>query len=197
MIDLLRREALGRGRPRIESRIGEASVATLGPAAYDVVTASLVLVFDPDPEATLRAWVGLMRPGTGRVGVTTFGPIDAGWQRAEDAVLAHAPAGLLDPRTSGRRGPFAGLDTLADLMRASGAIEVDSHEEPLKVVLADAAAWRDWTMSLGMRQFWDAVPLDRLPGVLDEVAAALAGNRAEDGLLHLTQQVRYTIGRAA
>lgn len=90
-----------------DPRVGGAPVASLGPAPYDVVTASVLLVFDPD-----------------------------------------------------------------------------------------VAAWHDWTVDLDPRQFWNAVPPDLLPRVVDEVAAP-AGNRGEAGPLHLTQQARHTIGRAA
>ncbi len=70
------------GAPRCcAHRSGEARADLLPDAPYDVVTASLVLFFDPDPEATLREWLRLVRPGTGRLGLSTFGPVDDAWRR--------------------------------------------------------------------------------------------------------------------
>src|SRR5215207_8685011 len=51
---------------------------------YDVVVASLVLFFLPDPVAALTRWRELMRPG-GRLGVATFQPWFGAW-KALDAL---------------------------------------------------------------------------------------------------------------
>ena len=161
------------------------------------MTASLVLFFDPDPEATLRGWLELLRPETGRLGLTTFGAIDEHWAAAEAALLAHTAAGVLDPRTTGTRGPFASSEALESLVRACGASQTTTVVEPLVVTLADAAAWRTWTMGLGLRQIWASVPESAMADVLAEVEAALERDRGDDGRLHLTQQVRYTTARVA
>lgn len=195
MVGLLETEAIEREISGINTLVGEAGPATLGPERFDVVTASLVLFFDPEPEATLRGWLELLRPETGRLGLTTFGAIDEHWAAAEAALLAHAPAGVLDPRTTGTRGPFASPEGLESLVRACGASQVSTVVEPLVVTLADAAAWRTWTMGLGLRQIWASVPESVMADVLAEVEAALEGDRGDDGQLHLTQQVRYTIAR--
>ncbi len=197
MIGHLEADARRRGTTWLHTQVGEARTDLLPDAPYDVVTASLVLFFDPDPQATLHEWLRLVRPGSGRLGLSTFGPVDAAWQAADAAVLAHAPAGQLDPRTSGTRGPFASTGSLTDLVERCGGVDVTSHDEPLAVVLPDAEAWRTWTMTLGMRQFWAAVPEAALPGVLEQVTRSLEAARGDDGLLHLTQTVRYTTAGAA
>jgi hypothetical protein len=79
------------------------------------------------------------------------------------------------------------------VVRHCGGADVECHDEPLHVVLPDAQAWREWTMTLGMRRLWAAVPADALPDVLEQVATALEGARGADGMLHLTQTVRYTV----
>ncbi len=191
MVEHLAADARRRGLTWLRTMVGEARADLLPDAPYDVVTASLVLFFDPDPEATLREWLRLVRRG-GRLGLSTFGPVDAAWQAADAAVLAHAPAGQLDPRTSGTRGPFASAASLAALVESCGGVDVTCHDEALEVVLPDAEAWRAWTMTLGMRQLWAAVPAAALPDVLEQVAGALEAARGDDGLLHLTQTVRYT-----
>lgn len=196
MTELLRQELAARGVTNVAVRAGEANPDTLEGGTFDVVTASLVLFFDPDPETTLRGWLGLARPGSGRIGVTTFGPIDETWQRAESMVLEHAPGELLDPRTTGTRGPFATTASMTALLEGCGARDVQSRDESLEVVFPDAAAWRTWTMGLGFRAVWNAVPEAERESVFARVAEVLEDGRRGDGRLHLTQQVRYTTGRA-
>lgn len=195
MVELLRTAASDRAISNLDVQVGEASPDRLEPASFDVVTASLVLFFDPEPDPTLHRWLALLRPG-GRLGVSTFGPTDAAWTAAEAVLLQYAPPALLDARTSGKVGHFASTASMTTLLRSAGALHVKSHDEPLEVVLPDAAAWRTWTMTLGLRQLWTAVPPADLDAVLTEVTAALEADRGEDGLLHLTQHVRYTVGTA-
>lgn len=142
MMASLEHDAIERGISQISTLVGVANRATLGPDPFDVVTASLVLFFDPMPEATLRNWLKLLRPETGRLGITTFGQIDEHWAAAEAALLAHTPAGTVDPRTTGTRGPFASSEALESLFTSCGASEVSTVVEPLIVTLPDAAAWR-------------------------------------------------------
>ncbi|HET9128359.1 MAG TPA: methyltransferase domain-containing protein [Propionibacteriaceae bacterium] len=195
MCDLLRTSVADAGAAQVEVVVGEARPGTRGGSEFDVVAASLVLFFDPEPAATLSDWMRLLRPG-GRIGLTTFGPVDDAWTAAERRVLAHAPADMLDARTSGTRGVFGSPSAMAGLLEQCGAIEVGSHDEPLEVTLPDAGAWRAWTMTLGMRQIWDSIPPPRREEVFTAAATELEGARGADGRLHLTQQVRYTIGRA-
>jgi len=191
MIDQLRTEADARAVTALDTRTGEATPDTLPPDTFDVATGSLVLFFDPQPAETLRGWITLLRRG-GRLGLSTFGQTDPAWTAAEAVLMAYAPPQVLDARTTGRAGPFATTDTMTALLESAGATDVDSHDEPLEVTLPDAAAWRAWTMTLGLRQLWASVPDPELPAVLTRIEAALELDRGDDGLLHLTQQVRYT-----
>ncbi|WP_256794715.1 class I SAM-dependent methyltransferase [Terrabacter sp. Ter38] len=191
MIDQLRTEAGARAVTALAARTGEATPDTLPPDTFDVVTASLVLFFDPQAAETLRGWVTLLRRG-GRLGLSTFGHTDPAWAAAEAVLMAYAPPDVLDARTTGRAGPFATTETMTALLESAGATDVDSHDEPLEVTLPDAAAWRAWTMTLGLRQLWASVPDPELPAVLTRIEAALEPDRGDDGRLHLTQQVRYT-----
>jgi O-methyltransferase/aklanonic acid methyltransferase len=188
----LRSEAELRGAS-LDVVVGEATPDTVPAGSLDALTASLVLFFDPEPAETLTTWVSLLRPG-GRIGLSTFGPTDPAWTAAEAVLMAYAPQQLLDARTSGRVGPFATTDSMASLLESCGATDVDSHDEPLEVTLPDAEAWRAWTMTLGLRQLWAAVPDGELSRAMTEIATALERNRGDDDQLHLTQQVRYTTG---
>ena len=79
----LRADAATRGVGNLDVHMGDVSGAGLEPGSFDVVTASLVLFLDPDPDpgSTLRSWVGLGRPGSGRIGESLAA------DRADDGLL--------------------------------------------------------------------------------------------------------------
>jgi SAM-dependent methyltransferase len=117
-------------------------------AGADVLTASLVLFFSPDPAATLRTWLACLRPG-GRLGLTTFGEEDEAFQRLDALFEPFLPPAMLDARTSGRRGPFASAAATEALVAGCGAVAVATVEETVEVAFRDVAQWRDWTRSHG------------------------------------------------
>lgn len=195
MAELLRADAAEAGTGNLDVVVGDVAELGLGRAAYDVVSASLVLFFCPDPQAALRSWLSLVRPTTGRIGITTFGAQDEVWQRVDALFTPHLPPALLDARTAGRRGPFETTDALTALFERCGAVDVAAREEPVEVRLADAEAWRAWGMTLGQRAMWEAVPERERDPLLRDAAVILEQARREDRLIHLSQQVRYTTAR--
>ena len=197
MMRLLAEDAAAQGVANLQVVVGDADSPALGESRYDVVAASLVLFFCPDPEAALRGWLARSHPGSGRLGITTFGQQDDVWRRVDSVFDPFLPQQLLDARTSGRRGPFADNDALVALFVACGGVDVESVEEPLEVALPDAEAWRRWSMTLGQRRMWGAVPEDRRESVFEQAAGILEESRGADGMLHLRQQVRYTVSRTA
>lgn len=194
MVSHLSADAAQRGVTNLEIRQGTAGPNQLAPSSYDLVTASMVLFFDPTPEATLADWLALLRPG-GRIGLTTFGGQDAAWRAAELLLVAYAPA-IPDPRTNASRPPFTTIQTMTSLLSDCGLVDVECHDEPLEIVLPDVRAWRQWSMSLGLRQFWDMVPAAEQDDLMARIGEVLEADRGPDGQLHLTQQVRYSTGRA-
>ena len=191
MIELLaaRAEALELGP--IDTRVGDSAEVGLTPGSYDLVTASLVLFFAPDPLGTLTHWVSLLRP-TGRIGITTFGEQDAAWRAVDEVFRPFLPPHLLDPRTTTEDDPFASVDGLHRLFTAAGATDADSHEERLEITFTGVDDWRAWTMTTGQRAFWAAVPDDHLESVLAGASDALEPARGDDGRIHLGNIVRYT-----
>jgi SAM-dependent methyltransferase len=68
------------------------------------------------------------------------------------------------------------------------------HHDGLAPV-RDAAHWKRFSMSVGQRQFWDAVPEDRREEVERACFAAVERCRTPDGRLGFDQEIRYTLGR--
>ena len=101
--------------PQVEVVVGDAGAPGFPAASFDVVAASLVVFFLPDPAAALEAWTGLLAPG-GRLGVTTVGAQDDRWRRVDDVFAPYRP------RPCGcRAGPTCPAGAAAVLTPATGA----------------------------------------------------------------------------
>lgn len=182
-----------RDLPQVRVDMINAADPALPPRSADLVAASLVIFFLPDPAAALRRWINLLVPG-GRIGVTTFGPQDDVWTAVDALFYPYLPADMLDPRASGARGPFASIEGMTNLLRSVGLAGVDTVVEPATVTFDDADMWRRWTMSVGQRRMWSLVPEPEHPDLFTRAAQLLEGARGADGAIHLRQDVRYSLG---
>lgn len=191
MADATQRAADEAGLSQVSTRVMDASRPVLPAASYDLVTASAVLFFLPDPEAALRHWLALLRP-TGRIGITTFGPTDEIWQAIDDLFVPFLPPQMLDARTSGKAGPFASAAGVDALFERCGATSIETRTETLPVVFEDPEVWQRWSMGTGMRRMWRLVPDGQSDAVHARVEALLERARTSQGTIALSQQVRYT-----
>ena len=170
----------------------DASRPTLPEGSFDVLAASLVLFFLPDPVDGASRWLRLLRPG-GRLGVATFGEQDETWLAVDALFRPHLAPGFLDPRTQGPGSPFASDAGVEELLRAAGAQQVQTVREPLVVAFDDAEQWRTFSMSTGQRALWGFVPEDRRPSLFAEAAELLESARGDDGRIVVRQDVRCTV----
>jgi ubiquinone/menaquinone biosynthesis C-methylase UbiE len=173
----------------------DATRPSLPQRSFDVLAASLVLFFAPDPAATLAAWLRLVRPG-GRVGVTTFGEQDEVWKQVDDLFRPYLPPGFLDPRVSTDGNPFATDATMERLMEGAGGEDVRTVREPFTVHFEDAEQWRRWSMGTGQRAFWGFVPEAEREALFGRAADVLEQTRDEEGRLVVRQDVRHTLAGA-
>lgn len=194
MIGATRADAHARGALNVDLAVDNAMTLDLPPETFDLIASSLVLFFLPDPALALSRWRELLVPG-GRLGVSTFGPRDAAWERIDDVFTPYLPPQLLDARTSGVRGPFADDAGVAGLLTAAGFVDVATAHADVAVRFTDIDHWKRWTMSHGQRTHWDAIPVDLHDEVLVAAESEFAGAMAADGTVTLTQGVRYTLGR--
>lgn len=183
------------GLARVELREMDAQDPQLDGEVFDIVASSLVLFFIPDPVRALRSWRTLLAPA-GRIGITTFGGRDPRWEEVDSVFTPYLPAGMLDARTSGAKGPFASDDGVAGLFRQAGFSSVQTWNTDVDVRFTDAAHWRTWTMSIGQRAMWEAVPADKMAEVQAHATERLSDCTGDDGQIHLTQTIRTTLARA-
>jgi ubiquinone/menaquinone biosynthesis C-methylase UbiE len=178
----------------VDVRVGDAMAPDFSPDSFDVLAASLVLFFLPDPLAALRAWHALLVEG-GRIGVSTFGPYDERWaDRVDSALRAHAPQQTADARSTGRAGPFSSDDGMEQLLTEAGFAKIRTATSMVSPRFDDSEHWFRWSMSVGQRQFWEAIPAHDRDSVRAEAFAAVDGCRDEQGRIGFDQQVRYTLG---
>ena len=176
----------------VDVRVGDATEPGRPPGSYDVVTASLVLFFLPDPAAALQAWRRLLAPG-GRIGVTTFGELDADFRAVDALLMAHAPARLRDARTAGRSGPFTSDHGMVRLLQDAGFTGVRTVSQVVPVRFDDADHWHRWSWSVGLRAAWENVPEGERPALRAQAGELLQSCRRSDGRLGYDQVVRCTL----
>lgn len=195
MLAAVRERAAALGLSNLELAAGDASDPQLPAGAFDLVTASLVIFFLPDPLAALTAWRSLLAPG-GRVALSTFGPQDEVWRSVDDVFLPYLPAAMLDARTSGANGPFGSDAGVERLCADAGLTDVRTHVVDLPVRFDDAGHWEAFSRSTGQRAMWAAVPAPELEAVRAEARRRVEQATQADGAIVLHQQVRYTLGVA-
>lgn len=172
----------------VEVRLMDVAAPTLPRASFSMVLSSLVLFFLPDPAAALRAWHDLLVP-SGRLGVITFAERDPQWVEVDGLLTPYLPPQMRDARTTGVAGPFASDAGMADLVAAAGFDRVHTVRWDQPLVLRDVEHWRTWTMSLGQRAMWQAVPADAQDEILRRAAEILAPS---GGPIVLHQTIRLT-----
>lgn len=193
MVDVAASLAVETGAP-IEVRVDDVMAPQLPVASFDVAASSLVLFFLPDPLIALQRWRALLVPG-GRLGVSTFGPYSQQWREEVDTTLRRfTPAEIVDARTTGSAGPFSSDGSMEELLRAAGFTQVRTVTRTVSPRFTDADHWFRWSMSVGQRQFWEAIPPEGLPEAKAAVCAAVERCRDSDGAIGFDQQVRYTLG---
>ncbi|WP_181776595.1 class I SAM-dependent methyltransferase [Amycolatopsis pittospori] len=168
----------------------DAQEPTLDDGVFDVVLASFVVFFLPDPVAGLRSWHRVLKPG-GRAGVTTFGADDPRWAGVREVFKPFVPAELAWTLAV-RAALFASLESFGQAVESAGFSAVSSVERTYPVKFADPGHWITWSWSHGQRMFWELVPEDQLDAVRRAVLAELEPLRESDGSVVLAQTVRYT-----
>ena len=122
--------------PQVEVAVGDARAPDLPRASFDVVAASLVLFFLPDPAAALRAWTDLL-VDRGRLGVSTLGEKDRGGPPSTASSTRTCPPDVVEARTRGLRGPYASDDGVERLFFDAGLADVTTVTDSVEAVFRD------------------------------------------------------------
>lgn len=183
-----------RGLDHVTLHVMDARDPQLPSESFDLVAASLVLFFLPEPLEALRRWRDLLVDG-GRLGISSFAERTPEWVCLDDLFAAYRPADMLDARTTGARGPFGSDEGVEGLFSDAGLAEVRTVGFDLHTTFDDIAHWHRWSMSHGQRAMWRWVPEDRHAELVARADELLGPTKDGAGRIHLTQRVRLTLGR--
>jgi ubiquinone/menaquinone biosynthesis C-methylase UbiE len=179
------------GRPaRIDVQVGDASDPGLPEGAFDVVVASLVVFFLPDPDAALARWVRLLAPG-GRLGISTFAAESPQWDALDALLRPFMPPA--DPRMLCPTSPFASDEGVAGLVDRAGAGGVRTTRQRVAFDFDGFEGWLRFSRSVGQRAAWERLGPDA-GGVVDQARQRYAEVADADGRLTVWQDIRYTVG---
>lgn len=191
MVELAARDLAG--LPQAEVRIGDAGAPDLPPSSFDVVAASLVIFFLPDPAAALTSWAELLVVG-GRLGVTTLGEKDPGWTAVDRLFEPHLPAELVAARARGLRGPYSSDAGMERLFSEAGLTKVRTVPDQVTAVFHDPEQFLAFSWSHGQRSMWEAVPQGDHARLREDVLAEIDRQRDATGSVTFVQEVRHTLG---
>ena len=179
--------------PQVRVALGDATDPPSEGAPYDVVAASLVVFFLPDPLAGVRRWRELLREG-GRLGMATFQPWFGAW--AELDALAQEfvkERSAIAPQQSA----FDGDDGVERLLVEAGYAEVRTELATHRVPFADVDEWVRWSRAgTVMGGIWNRTDEADHPEILRRATEILEGTRGVDGRIALEVGARYTFGTA-
>lgn len=196
MIEHARRLALHAGLRNVECEVDDAQSPATVKGPFDTISSSLVLFFLAEPLTALRNWRPLLKPG-GRVGVTTFDPLDPRWIEVDEVFEPHLPPEMKDARITGKAGTFASDEGVEGLLREAGFTNVTTQSTSIDVRFADPQHWYDFTWSVGQRMMWLAIPEHLRADVRKDAKARLSQYSQPDGSITFTQEVRNTLGTRA
>ncbi len=192
MVRQARRAVAASEFTNVEIVVDDAQDPQVALGSFTTLSSSLVLFFLPAPDSALRRWLPLLTPG-GRLGITTFGPMDERWMHVDAVFEPYLPDSMRDARTTGAKGPFGSDEGMEGLVSDAGFSGVRSATDVVEVTFASAEQWHDFTWSVGQRAMWLAVPEDERASVRAEAERRLALVAAPDGSVTFRQAIRHTL----
>ncbi len=185
MVELTRADAAGRDNVTVMQ--GDAATPDLPSGHFDIVTASLVAFFMPDPLAAMQRWVALLRPG-GRLGISSFRDVP---NRMHD--LMAIVQDYLPPRRV-PKSVFHADDTVAQLLRDAGLREVTTTHLSFDSTFENEEQFHRYEWSNGRREAWEHIPVEWHAEVRTRMAEMLASYADADGKTRFETNVRLTVG---
>ncbi|HET6212148.1 MAG TPA: methyltransferase domain-containing protein [Micromonosporaceae bacterium] len=165
--------------------LGDAAAPTGGP--YDLVLAGFLLFFLDDPNAAVRAYADVLRPG-GRLAVSLLAEATD-----EEQTLLRAVARALAPYTPAD-GVVPGDAPFTERLQSRAALgellagfaDVRFSETVFELAFSEPGQVWDWLWSAGRRAALERIPPDRLDEARAAVRAIVPG-----GAWRLPRRVRF------
>jgi ubiquinone/menaquinone biosynthesis C-methylase UbiE len=180
--------------PHVGVSLGDADQPPARDGGWDVVLASFVLFFLPDPVGAAERIRAVLHRG-GRFALSTFDAPDERWKVVEGAVRPFWPS-TVEPPQPAARSHFSSTAAVEELLSEAGFVDVETVLIEHVNVYRGTQQWLDWTWSAGARVIWERVPAQdrsRAQAAAREVVETLA---EPDGTLRERFRVRLTTAAA-
>jgi SAM-dependent methyltransferase len=157
--------------------------------AFDVILASNVLIFLPDPGTALRNWHRLLA-SAGEVAFSWGMAQDPDWIPVMAAVDSHVPDGVPGFEQWVRRPPFNDPRAVEKLLADCGYRDISTHTRDITTVFKNPRQWWDSCLSSAPYAVsWRHIP--DLEAAREDAFAILKGMR----VLRRTLQYGFTLAR--
>jgi len=159
-----------------------------GAASFDVIVASNVIQFLPDPARAVRSWYRLLRPG-GWLAFSWSIVQDPAWAPVMAVVDARVPPGMPGFEAWVRRPPFHDPAAVETMLKDAGYTDIDTTRGNVTTAFGSPADW--WASCLTAAPWavsWRHIPPRQLEATRQEAFGLLEGMRAGGSL---TRTLRY------
>jgi ubiquinone/menaquinone biosynthesis C-methylase UbiE len=176
--------------PHVSVALGDAEHPPARDGGWDAAIAALLLFYLPDPVGASTRIRQVLRPG-GVFVASTFDEADGRWRVVEDAISPFWPPAEGPSHPSGA-SPFASVDSMEDLLRQAGYVDIDTEVIEHVNRYDSFDHWLEWTWSGGARGMWERVPaadLEAAQSAARDVVSTLAN---DDGTLEELFRIRLT-----
>ncbi|MEV0900289.1 methyltransferase domain-containing protein [Actinoplanes sp. NPDC049802] len=157
------------GLPQVAVQVGDGQSPDFPEGSFDAVTLGQVLFFLPDPEAALRAYHRLLRPG-GRLAFSCFAAFDPRYREAMRTIAAHA---VDAPPQERLPAMFDSDDTLRSAVDDAGFAVPRIDQLTVRSEFRDLENFLSWVDSHAGRAVLRRVPGERRPELLAALAPVL------------------------
>jgi len=169
---------------------GDADHPPARAGGWDVVMASFVLFFLPDPPEAAERIRLVLRP-SGRFVMSSFDTPDQRWKIVEEAVRPFW-VDEIEPAHPATRPWFASVDRVTELLAGAGFVDIETEVIDHDNIYSDVDHWLAWTWSAGARAIWERVREGELPDALAAAREAVSSLAEPDGTLVERFRVRLT-----
>ncbi len=128
MLDAARRRIDAAGLHNVTLTLADAQVHEFAPAAYDLLTSRLGVMFFADPTAAFRNLFGALRPG-GRLCMAVWAPLaeNVHWKIPFDIAVKHLGPPAPEPAHAPGPHAFGDRDYLRGILNAAGFADIASE----------------------------------------------------------------------
>jgi ubiquinone/menaquinone biosynthesis C-methylase UbiE len=188
MVEQSREEIKQRGLQNVEVHEMDAEYLQFSDALFDRVLCSFALFFFPQLDRAMAEMVRVLKPG-GRIGVTTWAPVDERWKWSHDLIDSYLSSG--EPETESTEEPeskpiFHTPEGLQAILASVGFVDIEIISESKEFFYTDEEEWWSTLWSHGYREPLEMIEKKKGPEGLkqfqSEAFKTIQGLKRTDGI---------------